>query len=78
MERLVEDTKLSKDDFLVYNERYEGFKPLFDEKIIDQILNNQESIEAIRDWISVMRDEPESLMKLSEVYHSLRRMLGDE
>ncbi len=38
----------------------------------------EESIKAIREWVDIMRDEPEEWIKLSEVYHSLRRMLGDE
>ena len=37
-----------------------------------------EAISHIREWLEVMRTEPEGYIKLSEVYHSLRRMLGDE
>ena len=46
----------------------------FHEKVID----NTETIAAIREWVDIMKDEPEEWIKLSEVYHSLRRMLGDE
>ena len=39
--------KLTKDDFLIYNERYEGLKPLFDEKNIEQILENMKIVERL-------------------------------
>ena len=32
----------------------------------------------LRDWLEVMADEPEGYIKISEVYHSIRRMIGDE
>ena len=41
-------------------------------------VNEHESIAHIREWVDIMKDEPEEWIKLSEVYHSLRRMLGDE
>ena len=50
----------------------------FEDEEINLILNNQESVEHIREWVDIMKDEPEEWIKLSEVYHSLRRMLGDE
>ena len=39
---------------------------------------DSEAIAHIREWVDIMKDEPEEWIKLSEVYHSLRRMLGDE
>jgi len=32
----------------------------------------------LREYLSVMKDEPEGYIKLSKIYHDLRRMLGDE
>ena len=46
--------------------------------LILQILKNQESIKAIREYLDIMEKEPEGYIKLSEVYHSIRRMLNDE
>jgi len=48
------------------------------DKYIDHILKQTEIINHIREYVDVMRDEPEELIKLSRVYHDLRRMLGDE
>ena len=39
---------------------------------------NEETIKAIREWVDIMKDEPPEYIQLSEVYHRLRRMLGDE
>ena len=44
----------------------------------EQILYNSEIIKHIREYLKVMKDEPEGYIKLSKVYHDLRRMLGDE
>ena len=44
----------------------------------DQLLSNQESIIQIREYLAVMENEPEGYIKISEVYHSIRRMLNDE
>lgn len=43
-----------------------------------KILSNQESIKTIREYLSTMKDEPEGYIKMSEVYHSIRRMINDE
>ena len=45
---------------------------------LDYLNKNEEALFHIREWVDIMRDEPEEWIKLSEVYHSLRRMLGDE
>jgi len=42
------------------------------------ITKEQEIIFHIREYLSVMKDEPEGYIKLSKVYHDLRMMLGDE
>lgn len=36
------------------------------------------TIEHIREYLSVMKDEPDEYILLSKVYHNLRRILGDE
>jgi len=41
-------------------------------------MTDKETVEHIREYLNVMKDEPESWIKMSEVYHSLKRMLGDE
>ena len=32
----------------------------------------------IREYLNVMKDEPDEYILLSKVYHDLRRMIGDE
>jgi len=39
---------------------------------------NEKALLYVRDYVFVMRDEPEEFIRLSEVYHTLRSMLGDE
>lgn len=39
---------------------------------------NEEAIKHIREYLEVMRNEPEGFIKLSEVYSSIKRMLPDE
>ena len=90
MELSVEDTKLNKDDFDIgrvgewesYDDFFVGIQWLKSRKegegIRDQILQDNESLAHIREWVDIMKDEPEEWIKLSEVYHSLKRMLGDE
>ena len=38
----------------------------------------QESIKSIREYLAVMSNEPEGYILISEVYHSIRKMLNDE
>jgi len=41
--------------------------------------NNREIINHIREYLKVMESEPaEHLIKLKDVYHNLKRILGDE
>ena len=49
-----------------------------DEWLKKQILSNQESIKSIREYLNIMENEPEGYILISEVYHSIRRMLNDE
>ena len=44
---------------------------------MEEILSNQESIKAIREYLDIMKDEPDAYIKLSKVYNDLRRMIGD-
>lgn len=37
-----------------------------------------EELDHIREWLEVMADEPEGYIEISEVYHAIRRMIGDE
>ena len=53
-------------------------KPTNTPDLFNIILKNQESIRAIREWIEVMSGEPEGWIRMTEVYHSIRRMTGDE
>jgi len=40
---------------------------------------DKEAIKHIREYLDVMKDEPaEELIKVKDVYHHLRRILGDE
>ncbi len=39
---------------------------------------DKEIVYHLREYVDVMEHEPESWIKLSEVYHSLKRILGDE
>ena len=32
----------------------------------------------IREYLDVMKDEPDEWIKVSQIYHDLKRMLGDE
>jgi CRISPR/Cas system-associated endonuclease Cas3-HD len=45
---------------------------------IEKAINNHNTIEAIREYLEIMSNEPEGYIKMSEVYHSIRRILGDE
>ena len=42
------------------------------------IRENIEIVEHIREYVDIMKDEPEEWIKLSTVYHHLKRILGDE
>ena len=42
------------------------------------ITQEHQSIVSIREWLNIMKDEPKGLIELTEVYHSIRRMIGDE
>lgn len=47
--------------------------------VIRQILQDQEAVTHIREWIKVMDTEPpKDLMELQEIKSSVRRMLGDD
>ena len=48
------------------------------EQMKNYLLSNQESIIQIREYLAVMENEPEGYIKISEVYYSLHRMIGDE
>ena len=37
-----------------------------------------EDCDRVREFLKVMKDEPDEYILLSKVYHDLRRMLGDE
>jgi len=39
---------------------------------------DKESVAHIRELLDIWKDEPEEWVKLSVVYHSLKRELGDE
>jgi len=39
---------------------------------------NFETVDHIREYLNVMKDEPDEYILLSKVYHDLRRILGDE
>lgn len=39
---------------------------------------NYLTLECIREYLSVMKDEPEGWKLMSEFYHEMRRILGDE
>lgn len=38
----------------------------------------REKVEHIREYVKVMKDEPDEYILLSRIYHDLRRILGDE
>ena len=41
--------------------------------------HNEETIEHLREYLRVMADEPkDSLVLLRNVYHNIRRIIGDE
>ena len=44
----------------------------------DDVLKDKETINHIREYLKVMKDEPDEYILLSRVYHDLRRILGDE
>ena len=63
------------------NNYYVTEEYLFDRmplSMIRIILKHQESIRSIREYLAVMENEPEGYIKMSEVYHSIRKMLNDE
>lgn len=35
-------------------------------------------LDHIREWLDILSKEPDGYIKISEVYHSIRRMIGDE
>ncbi len=39
---------------------------------------NAEAIKNIREYLEVMANEPDGYIRMSEVYHTIRRILGDE
>jgi len=45
---------------------------------VEHITENGEIIKHIREYVKVMKDEPDEYILLSKVYHDLCRMLGDE
>lgn len=46
---------------------------------VERITVEGEIIKHIREYLKVMESEPaEDLIKLKDVYHNLRRILGDE
>jgi len=45
---------------------------------VEHITKDGEIIKHIREYVEIMRTEPEEYILLSTVYHNLRRMLGDE
>ena len=45
---------------------------------ITQNRKNKEIVDHIREYLKVMKDEPDEYILLSKVYHDLRRILGDE
>ena len=46
---------------------------------IEHITRDGEIIKHIREYLKVMESEPaEDLIRLKDVYHNLRRILGDE
>ena len=61
-------------------EKYDTLMKANSEVVQDNISITQEheSIKSIREYLSTMEGEPEGYIKLSEVYHSIRRMIGDE
>ena len=51
----------------------------FTKKSVERDLKNYEIVKHIREYLKVMESEPaEDLIKLKDVYHNLRRILGDE
>ena len=50
---------------------------IFNNEVIDLGYAN-EIIQHIKEYLSVMKDEPDEYILLSKVYHDLRRILGDE
>ena len=42
------------------------------------ITKDQECVNHLREYVKVMKDEPDEYILLSTVYHNLRRILGDE
>ena len=46
---------------------------------LKQAKKDREVVEHLREYLKVMESEPaEHLIKLKDVYHNLRRILGDE
>ncbi len=45
---------------------------------VERITVEGEIIKHIREYLKVMESEPEGYIRLSRVYHDLKRMLGDE
>lgn len=45
---------------------------------VERITTEGEIIKHIREYVNLMKDEPDEYILLSKVYHDLRRMLGDE
>ena len=45
---------------------------------VEHITKDGEIIKHIREYVAVMKDEPEEYILLSTVYHNLCRILGDE
>ena len=47
-------------------------------KIVEDYMKCYDSVLHLREYIEIMSDEPDCYIKASEVYHSIRRMIGDE
>ena len=43
-----------------------------------RLVETDEIIKHLREYLKVMKDEPEGYIKLSKMYHDLKRILGDE
>lgn len=62
---------------LVYNTETRSW-PEYPKVTYDYLVGCEESIIQIREYLEVMKNEPEGYILMSKVYHSIRRMLGDE
>ena len=60
--------------------KWRKWKESTQHKVIEEHITskNREIVKHIRDYRESMRTEPEQWMKMSEVYHAIGRILGDE